>query len=332
METKRPDRQGAVFQQLEGRRALVLGGTGFMGSTLARRLVDLGAAVTLTTTRLTAASWVADMLDRARIEEADLRDRARMRALIQGQDFLFNFAGVSGAVHSNQYPFEDLDVNGLGVLTVVEVCRELNPQVRVIFPGSRLQYGVPDYLPVDESHPMRPVSIYGADKLLGETYHLLYHHNYGLRATVLRISNPYGFSPDRAESAEYNIANRFIRAALDDRPLRIFGDGRQLRDYIHIDDVVEVVLRVAVDDVTIGQVYNLGAGTPVRLIEIAQLIVEIVGGGRVEHVEWPAAFGAVETGDFYFNIDKLTRTIQWWPQIPLAEGIRRSLPGYVSRE
>ncbi len=315
-----------MFGQLKGRRALVLGGTGFMGSALARRLVDLGATVTLTTTQLaTASSRVADLLDRARIAEADLRDRARLRALIQDQEFLFNFAGVSGAVHSNQYPFEDLDVNGRGVLAVVDVCREVNPHIRVIFPGSRLQYGVPEYLPVDEAHPMRPVSIYGVHKLLGETYHLLYHRSYGLRATVLRISNPYGFFSAQLEPGEYNVANRFFHAALDNRPLRIFGEGRQQRDYIHIDDVVEAVLRVAVGDATVGYAYNLGAGAPVRLIEMAQLIVETAGQGRVEKVEWPAAFSAVETGDFYFDITLLTRAIGWQPQIPLAEGIRRSL-------
>jgi UDP-glucose 4-epimerase len=317
---------GSYSEQYSGARALVLGGTGFLGGAIARRLIDLEAHITLTTTHLITAKQLAVLRGQACIERVDVRDRARLAELIRGQDFLFNFAGLSGAVASNQQPLDDLDVNGGGVLTVVDVCRELNPHVRVIFPGTRLQYGVPQYLPVDEQHPMQPVAIYGVHKLLGEMYHLLYHRNYGLRATVLRISNPYGFSLHQPETDGYNIASRFIRAALDDRPLRVFGTGQQLRDYIHIDDVVEAVLRTAVCDATIGQAYNLGLGSPVRLIDLAETIVRTVGRGRIEHIDWPPNFSQVETGDFSCKIDKLAHALQWRPQIQIQEGIRRSLP------
>ncbi len=309
--------------QYAGARALVLGGTGFLGSAIARRLIELNAQTTVTTTQLMTAKLPADWHGAAHIDSLDVRDRAHLSQLIRDQDFLFNFAGLSGAVASNQHPLEDLGVNGGGVLNVVEVCREVNLQVRIIFPGTRLQYGIPQYLPVDESHPMLPVSIYGVHKLLGEMYHLLYQRNYGLRATVLRISNPYGFSLHQSETNGYNVASRFVQAALDNRPLRVFGTGQQLRDYIHIDDFVEAVLRTALCDGTIGQVYNLGSGIPTPLIELAETIVQIVGRGRIEHVDWPASFSLVETGDFYFNIDKLTRALQWRPQIRLVEGIRR---------
>lgn len=312
--------------QYAGVRALVLGGTGFLGSAIARRLIELKAQVTLTTTHLIRAKQLADLRAHACVERVDVRDRKRLAELIRDQEFLFNFAGLSGAVASNQQPLDDLDVNGGGVLTVVDVCRELNPRVRVIFPGTRLQYGVPQYLPVDEQHPMQPVAIYGVHKLLGEMYHWLYHRNYGLRATVLRISNPYGFSLHQPETDGYNIASRFIRAALEDRPLRVFGAGQQLRDYIHIDDVVEAVLRTAVCEETIGQAYNLGLGSPVRLIDLAETIVQTVGRGRIEHVEWPSNFSIVETGDFSCKIDKLVQALHWRPQIQIQEGIRRSVP------
>ncbi len=311
--------------QYAGARALVLGGTGFLGNAIARRLIDFKAQVTLTTTHLITAKHLTEWRACACVERVDLRDRARLAELIRDQDFLFNFAGLSGAVASNQQPLDDLDVNGGGVLTVVDVCRELNPHVRVIFPGTRLQYGVPQYLPVDEQHPMQPVAIYGVHKLLGEMYHLLYHRNYGLRATVLRISNPYGFSLHQPESDGYNIASRFIRAALEDRPLHVFGTGQQLRDYIYIDDVVEAVLRTAVCEGTIGQAYNLGLGIPVRLIDLAETIVQTVGKGRIEHVDWPPNFSLVETGDFSCKVDKLAQALQWRPQIQILEGIRRSL-------
>ncbi len=313
-------------EQYAGARALVLGGTGFLGGAIARRLIELKAQVTLTTTHLITAKQLAEVRHQACVERVDVRDRAQLAELIRNQAFLFNFAGLSGAVASNQQPLDDLDVNGGGVLTVVDVCRELNPQVRIVFPGTRLQYGMPRYLPVDEQHPMQPMAIYGVHKLLGEMYHLLYHRNYGLRATVLRISNPYGFSLHQPETDGYNIASRFIRAALEDRPLRVFGTGQQLRDYIHVDDVVEAVLRTAVCESTIGQAYNLGLGVPVRLIDLAETIVQTVGRGRIEHVDWPPNFSLVETGDFWFKIDKLAHALQWRPQIQIQEGIRRSLP------
>ncbi len=319
------DPSALLVQEYYGRRALVLGGSGFIGGALARRLVTLGAHVTLTATGQATAQWVTDIAGRAQVEIADLRDRARLENLVPGQDFIFNFAGVSGAVRSNTRPAEDLEINGQGVLNVLEACREANPTVRLIFPGSRLQYGVPLALPVDETHPMRPTSIYGAHKLLGEVYHHLYHHHYGLRTTVLRISNPYGFSHPPAEGAEYNVVSRFIHAALADQVLEIFGEGQQRRDYIHIDDVVEAVLRTALTEAMVGQSYNLGAGRPVPLIEMAHLIVATVGRGRVEQVPWPEQFKIVETGDFYFSIARLTQALNWGPRIELAEGVRRSL-------
>jgi len=314
-----------LVQEFYGRRALVLGGSGFIGGALARRLVTLGAHVTLTATGPATAQRVVDLAERAQIEIADLCDRGRLATLVPDQDFIFNFAGVSGAVQSNTRPAEDLEVNGQGVLNLLEACRELNSTARIIFPGSRLQYGVPVYLPVDEAHPLRPISIYGAHKLLGEVYHQLYHHNHGLRTTVLRISNPYGFSHPPAEGAEYNVVGRFIHAALADQPLQVFGDGRQQRDYLHIDDVVEAVLRTALTEAMVGQAYNLGAGRPVPLIEMAQLIVSTIGRGRVEQVPWPEQFKLVETGDFYFSIARLTQALNWGPRIELAEGVRRSL-------
>jgi UDP-glucose 4-epimerase len=314
-----------LVQEFYGRRALVLGGSGFIGGTLARRLVTLGAHVTLTATGPATAHWAADLAGRAQVEIADLRDRARLKALVPGQGFIFNFAGLSGAVRSNARPVTDLEVNGRGVLNLLEACREHNPSARIIFPGSRLQYGSPAYLPVDEAHPMRPTSVYGAHKLLGEVYHHLYHHNHGLRTTVLRLSNPYGYSRPPAERAGYNVVSRFIHAALADEVLRVFGDGQQQRDYIHVDDVVEAVLRTALTEAMVGQAYNVGAGRPVPLIEMARLIVSTVGRGRLEQTPWPEQYKLVETGDFYFSIARLTQALNWGPRIELAEGVRRSL-------
>jgi UDP-glucose 4-epimerase len=310
-----------------GARALILGGTGFLGGALAARLACLGAHVTIAALHNIGTESKLPLKGAVSFAQADLRDVLRMEELVRGQDLVFNFAGLSGAVNSNERPLDDLDVNGRGVLVLLEACRTRNPSVRIVFPGSRLQYGVPRYLPVDEAHPMFPTSMYGVHKMLGEWYHLLYCHLHGLRPTVLRISNPYGLDSRGQVARGYNIANAYIRAALEDRPLRVFGDGGQLRDYIHIDDFVEAVLLVGASDQTVGKVFNLGSGVPVQLVRMAQLVVDTIGQGWIETVPWPPAYQSTETGDFYMDCRKLNRTIGWEPKIGLAEGISRCRNG-----
>jgi nucleoside-diphosphate-sugar epimerase len=318
-----PDPSSQLDRVFADRRVLILGGTGFIGSALANRLLQTTARITLAANE----EWPDTLRFRDRVcfTRIELSDLTTMRRLVDGQSFLFNFAGVSGAADSNAMPFVDLDINGRGLLTVLEACREVNPGIRIIFPGSRLQYGKPEYLPVDEAHPMNPLSIYGIHKLLGEQYHLLYHRQYGMRATVLRISNAYGLATNTRATTGYNVANHFIRTALDDGTLPVFGDGRQQRDYIHIDDLVEAVLRVAATDETIGESYNLGIGEPTSLLELAEQIATATGRGKIQHFPWPPALNRVETGDFYYSIDKMATALGWRPTLHLPEGIKRSI-------
>lgn len=310
----------ALEHAFAGSRAVVLGGTGFLGSAIARRLVSLGVCTTITGLRPGHA-----VREGITVLQADLRDREALRAAIRGQDFVFNFAGVSGAAYSNIHAAGDLEVNARGVLNVLEVCREASPSARVIFPGSRLQYGPATQLPVPEDHPMRPTSIYGAHKVLGESYHLVYHHAYGLRTTVLRISNPFGVAGESHSGGTYNVVNRFLDLALRGETLHVFGDGGQARDYIHVDDVVEATLRAAISDETVGQALNLGTGRPTRIRDMAETIVRVTGRGRVEYVPWPEDAAAVETGDFYLDISKLRKAIDWSPEVDVESGVRRSI-------
>jgi UDP-glucose 4-epimerase len=318
-----------VDASYQGLRVLVLGGTGFIGWNLVRRLCQAGAEVTALDRRQLPnpnepQSWGLEPTDRKpQVVVADLNDPQAVRQSIVGQQVIWNVAGRSGALSSNRQPLADLEANCRGVLHVLEACRQENPEARLVFPGSRLQYGPPQYLPVDDMHPMEPVCIYGVHKLTGEKYHQLYHHLYGLPTTVLRISNPYGPSPLDGQKA-YNIVNHFVRQAMHDGPLRIFGDGKQLRDYVYIADLVDIMLLAGIHPGAIGQAFNVGGGQPVAFMEMAQAIIEEVGGGRIEQVPWPTEHEAVETGDFFFDIEPISQALGWRPRTDLREGIQRT--------
>lgn len=318
-----------IIASYGGRRILVLGGTGFIGSSIAVRLIEAGADVTVTTTDKQSSHLSERLVRNARIEQLDVRDYDQLCRLVTKQEVLLNFAGLSGAAKSNGRPLQDLEVNGRGVLNVLEACRLHAPEIRVIFPGSRLQYGVPNHVPVDESHTMHPVTVYGIHKLLSEQYHSLYAENHGLNTTVLRISVVYGYSSQHTRFLDYNVISRFIHTALNNGVIRVFGDGGQARDYIHIDDLVEAVLRVGIRHDMVGQAYNTGGGAPVPLIDMAQAIVETATRGHIEHVDWPEDQRKIETGDFYYSIDKLAGILNWRPTTTIHEGLRKSLRDFI---
>jgi len=312
-----------------GLRVLVLGGTGFIGWNLVRRLCQAGAEVTAFDRRQLVhdddhKSWGLGPEGRLpRTVTGDLNDPEVVKQAIEGQQVVLNVAGRSGALSSNQQPLADMEANCRGVLNVLEACRQVNAEARLVFPGSRLQFGPPQYLPVDDVHPMEPLCIYGVHKLAGEKYHLLYHRLYGLPTTVLRISNPYGPSPLNHQTA-YNIVNHFVRQAMRGGPLQVFGDGGQLRDYVYISDLVEAMMMAGSHSGAIGQTFNVGGGQPVAFLEMAQTIIEKVGGGWIEQVSWPADYEAVETGDFYFDIEPIDQALGWRPRTELREGIQRT--------
>lgn len=308
-----------------GRPALVIGGLGFMGINVTRALLAAGAKVTLVSRSLARACSVGDV-GRGRLQpvEGDLRDARVMARAVEGHAAIFNFAGQSGAGRSMEDPWDDLDVNCRGNLVLLEAIRTCNPEAKVVFPGSRLQFGRPLKVPVDEEHPMEPLSIHAVHKLAAEKYFLLYHRVYGLRTSVLRITNPYGPGQPRDRVA-YGIVNRFVHLALADQPLPIYGDGSQIRDYIFIDDVVSALLSAGASEVADGKVYNLGSGKGVRLVEMAQLIIDKAGGGRLEFVPWDPLAERIETGDFVADISRISRDLDWRPEVSLEEGVTRTV-------
>lgn len=315
----------------EKKNILVTGGLGFIGLNLTNRLRELGAKIVVFDSYVSSAMTkpLSKILEGVDIVNADIRDEDRVERVMREQDIVFNLAGKSGAVDSNKTPLNDLDINCRGHLTILEACIAFNPNVTIIFPSSRLVYGRPRYLPVDENHPLSPESIYAAHKLAVENYHLIYGRLYGIKTTVLRISNPYG--PHQSHGAHaYGIANRLIQSAVLDKTIYIYGDGKQQRDYIYVDDLVEAFLFAASSEKARGKIYNVGGTTAVSLFDLAEMVVSLAGSSsKIEMVSWPEEYLAVETGHYQSNITLANHDLGWQPKTPICEGLVRTIKSYL---
>jgi len=311
----------------EGARVLVTGGLGFIGSNLARRLVALGAAVTLVDCLRPDQGGLRQNIrgleDRLSLEIGDLRDDALLERVLPGQEVVFNLAGQTSHLDSMTDPLTDLDLNCRAQLGLLEGLRRLAPEARVVFASTRQIYGAPDYLPVDESHPLRPVDINGIHKLAGESYHLLYARVYGLRATALRLTNTYG-PRMRIKDARQTFLGLWIRAALEGRPFEVWG-GAQLRDFSYVDDAVDALLRAAMAPALRGGAFNLSGLPPsISLLQTAQLLARITG-AVFEVKDFPAERRRIDIGDYHADDTAFRRLTGWAPQVTLEEGLQRTL-------
>jgi len=307
-----------------GKSVLITGGLGHIGSNLAHALVTMGAKVTIVDNM--SPMYGGNLFNLEGIQEqvwvnfADIRDQDVMNLLVRDQDVIFNLAAQVSYIDSNIEPFLDLDINCRGHLVMLEACRTFNPDVKILFSGSRMQYGRIQSIPVDENHPMEPRSIYGIHKLAGEKYHLMYHRVFDLRPVVFRIANPYG-PRHQMKHAKYGIVNYFIKLAMQDKTIRVFGEGKQFRDYIYVEDIVCAFLAAGARPEAEGQVFNIGSGTGTMFCDMAQEVCEVVGSGHIEHVEWPDNYERVETGDYVADISKARALLGWAPHVGLREGI-----------
>jgi UDP-glucose 4-epimerase len=316
------------------RAVLIIGGFGFIGVNLTRELVRLGARVTVVTPSLDRHRATAAELAPAGVRalEGDLRDAPAMRIAIAGQEIVFNLAGRSGAVRSMEDPWTDLDVNCRGNLVLLEALRGESPSAKLVFVSSRLAYGragesTADGGGVSEGHAVDPMCVHAVHKLAVEQYLRLYAKLYGVRFAAARLTNPYGPGQPRERTA-YGVVNRLIHLAMAGEPLPVYGDGRQLRDYIYVDDAVQALLTLGAAAACDGQIYNVGSGVGTPLVEMARAIASIVGRGRVEFVPWPALAELIETGDFVADVRKIHRDAGWEPRIALAEGLERTVAFY----
>jgi dTDP-glucose 4,6-dehydratase/UDP-glucose 4-epimerase len=321
-----------AFEEFRDARVLITGGFGFIGSNLARRLVKLGADVMLADSLIPQYGGnpfnIRDLRPHVQVSFTDVRDPHAMAYLVQGCDYLFNLAGQTSHLDSMTDPTTDLDINAAAQLSILEACRKHNPAIRIVFASTRQLYGKPEYLPVDERHPVRPVDVNGINKLAGEWYHLLYNNVYGIRACALRLTNTYGPAM-RVRDARQTFLGVWIRNLVDGRPIQVFGDGLQLRDFNFVDDVVEAFLAAATRKEAMGQVFNLGSEEVINLRDLAALLVELHGSGRSEIVPFPPERKAIDIGDYYSDFTKARTELGWQPVTSLANGLRRTLDYYV---
>lgn len=314
-----------------GARVLITGGLGFIGSNLARRLVREGSDVAIMDSLIPAYGGnpfnVEDIRDRVEIHFSDVRDRHSIKALVQDVDYVFNLAGQTSHLDSMTDPFTDLDINAAAQLSILEACREVNPGAKVVFASTRQIYGRPDYLPVDESHPIRPVDVNGINKAAGESYHLLYNSVYGIQACALRLTNTYGPGM-RVKDARQTFLGIWIKQVITGEPIRVFGDGLQKRDFTYVDDCVDALLLAAASPAANGHVYNLGSSEVIGLGALAQLLVDVAGQGSFELVPFPSDRKQIDIGDYYGSADLIATQLGWAPSVDLREGLSRTLDYY----
>ncbi|MCC7371306.1 MAG: NAD-dependent epimerase/dehydratase family protein [Chloroflexi bacterium] len=323
-----PYRAGRFY---EGKRVMVTGGLGFIGSNLAARLVDLGANVLLVDSMIDATGAnrfnISGIEDRVSTRLVDVRDALAMGRLVEGQDVIFNLAGQVSHIDSMRDPFTDLDINCRAQLSLLEACRQSNPTVKVIFASTRQIYGRPDYLPVDERHLLHPTDVNGINKMAGEWYHILYNNVYGLRACSLRLTNTYG-PRMLVKNSRQTAIGWFIRQVLDDEEVQLFGDGSQLRDFTYVDDVADAFLRAGASDVSNGQVFNIGGDEPISLRDLLDVMIEIAGCGSYRLVPFPEDKKAIDIGSVYADDNKIRRALGWEPSTSLREGLKRTIAFY----
>ena len=315
----------------EHRKVAITGGLGFLGSNLAIELVRLGAEVTLIDAMLPMYGGnlfnVDDIKDKVKIHFKDIRDEKAMSALVREQDIIFHIANQTSHVDSMTDPFLDVDINCRGNLVFLEACRKENPDVKIIYAGTRAQYGLVESTPVTENHPLRPTDVYGVNKHAGEQYHMIYHRVYGLRTTSLRMPNVYG-PRHQMKHSKYGIQNWLIRLAMDGEKITIFGDGLQMRDFNYVDDVIQAFLLVGSREETDGESFNLGSGSPISFCDMAKKIVQVVGSGEIVHVEWPEDRKKIETGDYIADFSKIEKALGWKPVVTIDSGLETTVAYY----
>ena len=320
-----------LSEKFKNKKVLITGGLGFIGSNLAYRLVELGAHVTIVDSLIWAYGGnefnIKDIKDKVEVNISDIRDRHTIDYVVKDKDYLFNMAGQVSHIDSMKDPFTDLEINVTSQVSILESCRKNNPGIKIVYPSSRQIYGKPEYLPVDEKHPVHPTDVNGVDIMAGEWYHILYNNVYGIRATSLRMTNVYG-PRQLVKHNRQGFIGWFIRQAVEGKEICIYGDGEQKRDLNYVDDVCDALLLAAASDKANGKIYNLGYLQPVSLKDLTELIVKVADQGSYKLIPWPEEKKKIDIGDYYGDFSKIKKELGWEPKTSLDQGMKKTLDYY----
>ena len=321
----------ATLDCFQGKQVLITGGLGFIGSNLAIRLVGLGARLTLLDAMIDDHGGnlfnIEPVKDRVAINFSDVRDESSVRYLVRGKDYVFHLAGQNDHVLSLTNPFPDIDINIKGSAILLEACKRYNRQARVVYSGTRGEYGPAVRLPVAEDQPLNPKGIYELSSLTAQRLFQIYHDNHQVRSVALRLTNIYG---ERAQMRHnrFGVANWFVRLALDDQTIPVFGDGSLRRDFLYVQDAVDAMLLCAATEEAYGQVFNVGNDQPSSFRELAETVVRVAGSGMWAFTPFTPERAAQEPGDFCSDIQKIRRVVGWQPATGLEDGVRQTVAYY----
>ncbi|HEY4662906.1 MAG TPA: NAD-dependent epimerase/dehydratase family protein [Candidatus Humimicrobiaceae bacterium] len=320
-----------ITKTYRNKNVLITGGLGFIGSNIAIRLCNLGANITIVDSLIENYGGnlfnIELIKDKIKVNIADIRDESSMDYLVKNVNFIFNLAGQVSHLDSMKNPFVDLEINCRSQLSLLEACRKNNKDVKIIYAGTRQQYGKPDYLPVDEKHLVHPTDVNGINKMAGEWYHILYSNIYGIKATSLRLTNTYG-PRQLLKHNRQGFFGWFIRKIIENEEIKIFGDGKQLRDLNYVDDVVDSFLTAGASENSYGNFYNLGSEPPISLIDLVEKMIEVNGGGSYKIVPFPEERKKIDIGDYYADFSKIKKELGWYPKTDLQEGLLKTFDYY----
>lgn len=312
----------------QNKKILIAGGLGFIGSNLARKLVNLGAKVHIIDALIPESGGnlfnIEGIEDQIEIHIADVQNESEILPLVKGRDYVFNLVGQNSHLDSMKEPYADLELNCRSQLSILEACRKINPSVKIIFTSTRQIYGKPEALPVHERHPLIPVDINGVHKLAGEWYHRIYAQNYGLRVCILRLTNTYG-PRMRIKDSRQTFLGWWIHETIGGNEFQIFGNGNQLRDFTFVEDAVQALLLAAQREEVNGQIFNLSGDGPVCLEDLAKLLIRLHGSGFYRFTPFPEDLKSIDIGDYYADAAKINSMIGWRPKIGLEEGLQKTL-------
>lgn len=317
----------------KNKNVLITGGLGFIGSNLARLLVSVGAKVTIMDSLLDNYGGnlfnIDGIEDQITIDISDVRNPDSLKRLLPKQDYLLNLAGQTSHIDSMLDPRTDIEINAVSQMSILECCREFNPNIKIVFASTRQIYGRPQYLPVNEVHPINPVDVNGINKWAGEAYHSLYYDVYGIRSCSLRLTNTYG-PRMRIKDARQTFLGVWYKNLIESRNLSVYGDGEQLRDFNYIDDVMDAILLAAASNIADGAIFNLGSHEVISLKNLAVMMTELVDGAKFDLIKFPEDRKKIDIGDYYSDFSKIKTTLGWAPKVGLLEGLSKTYEYYLT--